>query len=312
MSNWLVTGGAGFIGSNIVEVLVHRNENVRVLDNLSTGLKKNLKSISGKFEIIIGDVRDMKTCRNAVKNMDYVLHQAALGSIPRSIDNPSNTHSSNVTGTLNMLIASKDEGVKRFVCAGSSSVYGNNPKLPRNEDMTPMPISPYAVSKLAQEHYCMAFHYCYKLETVILRYFNVYGPRQNPNSQYAAVIPRFMKAVLIGQSPEIYGDGKQTRDFTYVEDCVNANLIAAKAKLRKYRVFNIARGKYISINQLYNIISKISHNILKAKYTKAKSGEMRHSLADISKAVAIMKWRPKIDIKDGILLTYNFMKNIND
>ena len=308
MALWLVTGGAGFIGSHLVEILLQRGEKVRVLDNFATGKQENLNAIQGDFELIRGDVRDLDTCRQAVAGVDYVLHQAALGSVPRSIENPMETHASNVTGTLNLLIAARDAAIKKFVCAGSSSVYGKNPALPKREDMVPMPISPYAVSKLAQENYCLAFSECYGLETVVLRYFNVYGPRQDPNSLYAAVIPKFFKAALEGRSPEICGDGEQTRDFTYVADCAEANFLAAAADLNGQRVFNIAGGRQISVNQLWQEIKRITQTSVEAKHVAPRPGDVRHSLADTARAGAVLGWKPEVPIQEGLARTVQFFR----
>jgi nucleoside-diphosphate-sugar epimerase len=308
MALWLVTGGAGFIGSNLVEALVSRGEQVRVLDNFSTGLRQNLESIPGPFELMAGDVRDPEICGRAAAGVDYILHQAALGSVPRSIANPLETHAANATGTLTLLVAARGEKVKRFVCAGSSSVYGRNPALPKREDMVPMPISPYAVSKLAQENYCLAFTECYGLETVVLRYFNIYGPRQDPSSLYAAVIPKFLKAALEGRSPEIHGDGEQSRDFTFVADCVEANLAAATAPLNSQRVFNIAGGRRVSINQIWQEIKRITGTRIEAKHVEPRPGDVRHSLADTTQASQVLGWKPQVGIAEGLARTRQAFK----
>ncbi len=246
MSLYLVTGGAGFIGSNIVERLVRQGERVRVLDNLSTGKRENLVSWLDRLELIEGDIRDVETVHGAMAGVDYVLHQAALPSVPRSVADPLASHQVNATGTLNVLPAARDAGVKRLVYASSSSVYGDSPTLPKQEEMPTNPISPYAVSKLAGENYCRVFFRVYGLETVCLRYFNVFGPRQDPTSQYAAVIPRFITAMLDGRRPVIYGDGRQSRDFTYIENVVEANLLACQAKDVAGEVLNIACGESFS------------------------------------------------------------------
>jgi len=304
MSNWLITGGAGFIGSNIAQELLSRKEKVRVLDNFSTGFKKNLQDFVTDIEIIEGDVRDTKICEKSVSGIDYVLHQAALGSVPRSIAEPLVSHECNATGTLNMLVASKEAGVKRFVCAGSSSVYGKNPSLPKKENMQTMPISPYAVTKLAQESYCLAFQACYQMETVVLRYFNIFGQKQDPNSLYAAVIPKFFKAAIEGYPPEIHGDGEQSRDFTFVSDCVEANIKAATTDLFEQRVFNIAGGKRVTINEIWQNIKKITGSKVNADYIDPRAGDVRHSLADTDFAREYLKWEPKVSVEEGLKIIY--------
>jgi nucleoside-diphosphate-sugar epimerase len=303
MAIWLVTGGAGFIGSNIVAELLHRGERARILDNFATGREENLASLPAGFELIRGDVRDLEVCRRAVAGVDYVLHQAALGSVPRSIENPLETHAANVTGTVNLLVAARDAKVKRFVCAGSSSIYGNNPTLPKREDMLPMPISPYAVTKLAQEQYCLSFAEVYGLETAVLRYFNIYGPRQDPDSQYSAVIPRFFRAALAGRPPEIYGDGEQSRDFTFVADCVEANLLAAVRPLRQARVFNVAGGRRVSVNEIWREIRRLAGTTVEPNYLPARPGDVRHSLADTAAARADLGWEPRVALAEGLEIT---------
>ena len=246
----LVTGGAGFIGSNIVEELLIRGHSVRVLDNFSTGKRENLKEFKEDFELLEGDVRSYHIVKQAVNGIDVVLHQAALPSVPRSINDPITSNEVNVGGTLNMLDASKEAGVKRFVFASSSSIYGDTPELPKREDMTPNPLSPYAVSKLAGEKYCQVFAKVFGLHTVALRYFNVFGPRQDPSSQYSAVIPKFIKSIMNNQSPVIYGDGKQSRDFTYVDNVVEANLIAALVESQPGIAMNCACNEQIILNDV--------------------------------------------------------------
>lgn len=250
LAKYLVTGGAGFIGSNIVEELVDRNESVRVLDNLSTGRRENIEPFMDKIEFIEGDLRDLDAVRKAVEGVDYVLHQGALPSVPRSIDEPLTTNEVNVNGTLKVLIAARDAGVKRVVYASSSSIYGNSEVLPKREDMPPNPLSPYAISKLAGENYCRIFYQIYGLETVCLRYFNVFGPRQDPTSQYSAVIPKFINAMLNGERPIIYGDGKQSRDFTFVANVVQANLLACEANGVAGELFNVACGERYTLLDL--------------------------------------------------------------
>lgn len=306
MTTWLVTGGAGFIGSNIAAQLLKRGKRVRILDNFATGREQNLAGLDRDFELIRGDVRDLDTCRKAVHGVNRVLHQAALGSVPRSIKDPIDTNSANSIGTLNMLVAARDAGVERFVCAGSSSVYGKNPALPKQEDMVPMPMSPYAVTKLNQEQYCLAFAECYRMQTAVLRYFNVYGPNQDPDSLYSAVIPRFFASALKGTPPEIYGDGEQSRDFTFVADVVEANILAATKPLTDTRVFNIAGGRRISVNELWNEIRRIVGASIEPRYLPARTGDVRHSLADTTRAVSILGWQPKVNIAEGLEISRRY------
>lgn len=300
MALYLVTGGAGFIGSHLVEELVARGETVRVLDNFSTGKRENLEQWLDRVELIEGSVEDLETCKEAVEGAESVLHQAALCSVPRSVDNPLATNASNVTGTLNMLWACKGAGVRRFVCAGSSSVYGDSEVLPKVETMPPNPCSPYAVSKLIKEHYCRVFYRLYGLETVALRYFNVYGSRQDPDSAYAAVIPSFVQALIRGRRAKIYGDGEQSRDFTYVRDCVQANLMACQAVRAAGEVFNIASGKRIVINDLYDRIAGLLGKRDRPKYEAPRQGDVRHSLADISKAKRMLGYEPRYTLDQGL------------
>jgi nucleoside-diphosphate-sugar epimerase len=308
MRTWLVTGGAGFIGSNLVEALLQKGEKVRVVDNFITGREQNLEPFKREIELIRGDLREPGICRAATQGVDIVLHQAALGSVPRSLDDPVATHESNVTATLYLLIAARNARVKRFVCASSSSVYGANPRLPKEEDMTQMPISPYAVSKLAQEQYCMAFHAAFGLDTVALRYFNIYGPRQDPESLYAAVIPRFVRSALKGESPVINGDGEQTRDFTYVADCVEANLAAAEAEGVAGKFMNIAAGAETSINRLWEIIRDLTGAAVPPVHAEARKGDVRKSVAQVSRAKELMGWSPKVALAAGLARTVEWMK----
>lgn len=318
MTKYLVTGGAGFIGSHLVEELVKKGEAVRVLDNLETGKESNMAPWLRKIEFIRGDIRDADVCKKAYKGVDYVLHQAALGSVPRSIDDPKTTSEVNITGTLNMLLAARDAKVKRFIFASSSSVYGDAPVLPKVETMPPGPLSPYALSKYAGETYALLFFKLYGLETVALRYFNVYGPRQDPDSQYAAVIPRFVSAVLKGERPVIYGDGKQTRDFTYVGDVVSANLLACKAPSAACgRAYNIAGGRKISINDLfYSIRTLVAEKRkeagrLKPVYDPPRSGDVKDSLADISQAGKFLKYSSAVAIGKGLSQTIDYYFSVS-
>jgi len=300
MRRYLVTGGAGFIGSNIVRRLVNRGEMVRVVDNFSTGKRENLAGVADKVELIEGDISDLELCRSACRGVEYVLHQAALPSVPRSIENPIASNSSNVTGTLNMLVAARDEGVTRFVYASSSSVYGDSEVLPKVETMGPSPLSPYAVSKLCGEYYCRVFYSLFELETVCLRYFNVFGPRQDPTSQYAAVVPKFATALIQGRAPEIYGDGEQTRDFTFVENVVDANLAACEASGCGGGVFNIACGRRISVNRLAELLGEILGKNTEPVHSARRPGDVRHSLADISLARSILGYEPMVSVEEGL------------
>ena len=308
MSKYLVTGGAGFIGSNIAETLVKRGETVRILDNCSTGNLSNLEKIINQVEFIQGDIRDLSTIHKAVKDIDYILHQAALPSVARSVDDPIIANEINITGTLNLLISARDEKVKRLVYASSSSVYGNSPILPKQEDMTVDPISPYAVTKYTGEQYCKVFFNLYGLETVILRYFNVFGPRQNPDSVYAAVIPIFIHSFLEKKSPFVFGDGEQSRDFTFIEDVVDANIMACYADAIAGETFNIACGRCISLNELISNIKELLNSDINVTYTQERKGDVRHSLADITKAKSLLKYEPKVDLREGLLRTIEYMK----
>jgi len=297
---YLVTGGAGFIGSNIIGALVKSGRRVKVLDNFSTGKRSNLADFADSIEIVEGDLADPDTCRAAVKGVKYVLHQGALGSVPRSVEDPIRTHKSNADGTLNILVAARDAGVKRVVNAGSSSVYGNTPVLPKTESMPPTPLSPYAITKLIQEQYSQVFFKLYGLETVTLRYFNVYGPRQDPNSTYAAVIPRFISAASEKQPMEIYGDGRQTRDFTYVDDVVKANLLALESPDAVGKVYNVSGGKRIAILDLAHIVSRLMGKEISLRFLDPRAGDVRDSLADLSSIKRDLGYEPAINIEDGL------------
>jgi len=310
MPLFLVTGGAGFIGSNIVEYLVGQGERVRALDNFATGKRENLADIPGEFELVEADIRDLDAIRPAFEGVDYVLHQAAIPSVPRSVKDPVTTNGANVTGTVNVLIAARDAGVKRVVLASSSSVYGANPQLPKREDMLPQPLSPYAASKLAMEGYARAFYHVYGLETVCLRYFNVFGPRQDPTSQYAAVIPKFITVMLKGERPTIYGDGEQTRDFTYVANVVDANIKAAHAKGAAGEVFNIACGQRISINELVRVLNEILGTDIEPVYAEPRPGDVRHSLADISTAGEVLGYEVAVAFAEGLRRTVEWYREV--
>lgn len=306
LAKYLVTGGAGFIGSNIVAHLVAQGEPVRVLDNFSTGRRVNLEPFLGAIELIEGELGNQETVSKAVKGVDYVLHQAALPSVPRSLENPRASHEANITGTLNLLLAARNEGVKRVVYASSSSVYGDSQVLPVKETFTTGPLSPYAVTKLAGEAYMRAFYHSYGLETVALRYFNVFGPRQDPASQYAAVVPRFIKALLNGGRPTIYGDGRQSRDFTYVDNVVLANLAAARKPKVGGEIFNVACGGTHSVLKLWETLAAIAGKKIEPQFEPPRPGEIRHSWAEIAKARAALDYEVKISFEEGLERTYRW------
>jgi nucleoside-diphosphate-sugar epimerase len=311
MALYLVTGGAGFIGSHVVEVLIEQRERVRVLDNFSTGKRKNLSASSQQVEIIEGDIRNFSICQQAMKKVEYVIHLAALHEVQRSVENPLETHEINVTGILNLLLSAKGAGVNRFVYASSSAVYGDNPALPRSENMVLIPISsPYSASKLAGEVYCKLFSNLYGLETVSLRYFNVYGPRQDAASQYAGVIPKFISTLLSDNPPTIYGDGEQTRDFTYVADCVTATLAACYSSGVSGEVINIGTGKPTSVNSLCTLLQKILHREIPPVFCPPQIGDIRYDYADIEKATRLLSYRPVFDIDQGLDKTSTwYMRN---
>jgi len=312
METVLVTGGAGFIGSNIVEALLQKGYSVRVLDNLSTGRKERLLEFIDKIELIEGDIRDMKTVEYSLKDIDYILHQAALPSVTRSVENPIETSDCNIKGTLNILDAARRANVKRIVYASSSSVYGNAEELPKKEKMQLKPLSPYAVTKISMEYYFDVFNNVYGIESIGLRYFNVYGPRQNPKSEYAAVIPRFINAILNDERPVIYGSGEQTRDFTFVGDVIQANLLAMNAKGISHEVFNTARGEAISINKLLEKINSLLGKNIEPVYTKPREGDIMYSLADISKAKERLGYKPEYNIEDGLRETIKYFREKHD
>jgi len=300
MEKFLVTGGAGFIGSNITRKLVRQGCFVRVLDNLLTGKKSNLADVMHKIEFIEADMGDPDVAGNAVKDIEVVLHQGALPSVPKSVDNPAATNRHCVDATLTMLIAARDAKVKRFVYAGSSSAYGDTPTLPKVETMKPLPLSPYAAAKLAGEHYCSVFYNCYGLQTISLRYFNVFGPYQDPTSQYAAAIPAFVTAILGDRPPTIYGDGEQSRDFTYVDNVVEANLLASRAPKTSGEVLNIACGDAVTVNQIMSMINEIVGKDVKPVYTDHRPGDVKHSLADISLARKTIGYKSIVPFKAGL------------
>jgi nucleoside-diphosphate-sugar epimerase len=307
MAFYLVTGGAGFIGSHLAEELVRRGHRVRVVDNLITGKRRNLDHIRG-VEFLEGDLAALDVARRAVDGVEYVLHQAAIPSVPRSVKDPLASNQANVTATLNVLLAARDAGVKRLVYAGSSSVYGDTPTLPKREDMPTKPLSPYALQKLAAEQYCQLFTRLYGFETVTTRYFNVFGPRQDPGSPYSGVISLFSTAILAGRQPVIYGDGGQTRDFTYVANVVDGVLRACEAPKAAGEVINVAMGGRISLNELLRVLDKICGTRTEAIYKEPRAGDVRDSQADISKAEALLGYRPIVQFEEGLTRTLDWCR----
>lgn len=311
--SFLITGGAGFIGSNLADYLLkNQAKKVVVLDNLATGKLENIKPYLSlpNFEWIDGNIFDFDTCKKAMLGIDYVSHQAALGSVPRSVKNPISTHQVNSSGFLNVLEAAKQAGVKRMVYASSSSVYGDSPLLPKTEDQIGKPLSPYAVSKLTNELYAQAFSQVYQFHSIGLRYFNVFGPQQDAEGAYAAVIPLFFKAALSGDKPIIFGDGEQTRDFTFIANVVEANIKALfTPKLEKHEACNIAFGEQISLNELWENICKITETDIKPDYQNARNGDIRNSLADISKARNLFDYQPSVDLNEGLAIAWKYYQS---
>jgi UDP-glucose 4-epimerase len=307
---YLITGGAGFIGSNIAHELLKRGDEVRIIDNFATGRKINLESILDKVELVDGDIRDFWTVSEAVEGVDYVLHQAALPSVPRSVKNPLTTNAVNIDGTLNILEASRQAGVMRVVAACSSSVYGESEILPKVETMKSDPLSPYAITKLAGEEYLKVYYRLYGLETVSLRYFNIFGPRQDPGSQYSAVIPLFIKAVLSGKQPLIYGDGEQSRDFTYIANAVSANLQACTAVGAPGKCYNVACGKRFTLNQILKMLGEIVGREVTAKYIDPRPGDIKHSMADIEAARVDLGYSPDYAFKAGLEETFKWFTKV--
>jgi UDP-glucose 4-epimerase len=306
--NCLVTGGAGFIGSNLVRTLLNHGHTVRVLDNFSTGKRDNLGPFLDHIEVIEGDIRSYHIVHQAARDIEVIFHQGALPSVPRSINDPITSNQVNVEGTLNILNAARDTGVRRVTYASSSSIYGENPALPKREDMMPQPISPYAVSKLAGEKYCQVFARTYGLETVCLRYFNVFGPGQDPKSQYAAVVPRFITAFLDGARITVDGDGEQSRDFTFIENVVQANLLAATATGASGEVFNIACNARMTLNQMLHHICTFTETDTEIVYGPSRPGDVKHSQADIQKAREILRYEPTFTAEMGLRLSVEWYR----
>jgi nucleoside-diphosphate-sugar epimerase len=310
MATYLVTGGAGFIGSHIAGRLVREGEDVRVLDNFSTGRRTNLRDFESGLTLMEGDVRNTEAVARAVEGADYVIHQAALASVPRSINDPVSTNDVNVTGTVNLLRAAVDAGVRAFVYASSSSAYGDSEVLPKIETMTPAPKSPYAVSKLAGEYYCRAFSDSYGLSTASLRYFNVFGPRQDPTSQYAAVIPIFTGALLRGEAPTIFGDGEQSRDFTYIDNVVSANLLACRGGLSGGHVYNVACGDRFTLNELYARLQNVVGASVEPVYGAPRAGDVRHSQAAIGEIERDLGYKVEVTFEDGLERTVRWYRDV--
>lgn len=305
----LVTGGAGFIGSNLAAALASKGARVRIIDNLSTGHAENLDEIAGDIDFVEANVADEDALHRALEDVELVFHEAAIPSVPRSVEDPQSTHVASVDATFQLLLACRERRIRRLIYAASSSAYGDQPTLPKREDMLPDPLSPYAVAKLVGEYYCQVFTRVYGLETISLRYFNVFGPRQDPSSQYSGVISRFISALLSDQKPVIYGDGEQSRDFTYVDNVVDANLKAAETNRGIGSIINIASGERISLNQLLRLIKELTgRNNVKAEYQKPRAGDVMHSLADISRAQDLLGFEPLVDLREGLQSTIDWWK----
>jgi len=306
----LITGGAGFIGSHIASAMLQSGARVRVLDDLSTGHRENIDEVGGGVDFIHGSVADEDLLAKVLDGVEVVFHEAAIPSVPRSVEAPRQSHIASVDGTFSLLLAARDKKVRRVVYAASSSAYGDQPTLPKSEQMLPDPLSPYAVAKLVGEYYCQVFTRVYGLETVSLRYFNVFGPRQDPGSQYSGVVSRFISALLSGEQPVIYGDGEQSRDFTYIENVVAANLSAAEAKDAAGKVINVANGERITLNQLLAELKELTGNHdVKVKYLEPRVGDVRHSLADISLARQLLNYESKVDLREGLQRTIDWWKS---
>src|SRR3984893_7405917 len=310
MSLYLITGIRGFIGSSLARALLSRGEQVRGVDNFCTGKRENLADILDRIDFQEADIVDLAAMHKACAGVDFVLHQAAIPSVPKSVLDPLGSNQANVDGTVNVLIAARDAKVKRLVYAASSSAYGDTPTLPKREDMKPDPISPYAVAKLASEHYLISFYRCYQLETVALRYFNIFGPRQDPSSPYSGVLAQFITVMLRGEQPSIYGDGEQSRDFTYIDNAVEANLLACKAPAAKVagQMFNVATGRRVSLNENFKLLQPLTSYKGQPEYGPERGGDIKHSLADISKAEAGLGYKPKIHFEEGLQRTVEWYR----
>jgi UDP-glucose 4-epimerase len=308
MSLYLITGVGGFIGSSLARALLTRGEQVRGVDNFSTGKRENLDEIRGRIDFHEADILDLDAMRKACAGVDFVLHQAAIPSVPKSVLDPVGSNRTNIDGTVNLLVGARDAKVKRVVYAASSSAYGDTPTLPKHEEMKPDPISPYAVAKLASEQYMVSFYRCYGLETVSLRYFNVFGPRQDPSSPYSGVLAKFITLMLRGEQPTIYGDGEQSRDFTYIDNVVDANLLACKAPGAAGQVFNIATGRRVTLKETFHALQGLTSYKGKPKYEAEREGDIKHSLADISKAQSGLAFTPTVDFEEGLQRTVDWYR----
>lgn len=310
MALYLITGIGGFIGSSLARELLRRGEQVRGIDNFSTGKQENLAPILDRIDCREGDILDLDAVKQACDSVDYVLHQAAIPSVPKSVLDPIASNRANVDGTVNVLVAARDAKVKRVVYAASSSAYGDTPTLPKHEAMTPDPISPYAVAKLASERYMISFYRCYGLQTVSLRYFNVFGPRQDPSSPYSGVLARFITQMLEGTRPTIFGDGEQSRDFTYIDNAVAANLLACKVPPQQAagKVFNVATGRQVSLKEAFNLLKELTGFDGSPVYGAERGGDIKHSFADISLAKAHLGYKPTVDFEDGLRRTVEWYR----
>ncbi|HVI09910.1 MAG TPA: SDR family oxidoreductase [Candidatus Binatia bacterium] len=310
MAIYLITGIGGFIGSSLARELLRRGEQVRGVDNFSTGKRENLDEIRGQIDFLEADILDLEAMHRACAGVDYVLHQAAIPSVPKSVLDPVGSNRANIDGTVNVLVAARDAKVKRVVYAASSSAYGDTPTLPKHENMTPDPISPYAVAKLASERYMISFYRCYGLETVSLRYFNIFGPRQDPSSPYSGVLAKFITLMLQGEQPTIYGDGEQSRDFTYIDNAVQANLLACKSPAAQSagRVFNVATGRRVTLNQTYELLQSLTGYPGDPLYGPERGGDIKHSLADISAAEQHLGYKPTVTFEEGLQRTVQWYR----
>ena len=311
MALYLITGIGGFIGSSLARALLSRGQQVRGVDNYSTGNRDNLAEIVDRIDFREADILDLDAMHKASAGVDFVLHQAAIPSVPKSVLDPLGSNRANIDGTVNVLVAARDAKVKRVVYAASSSAYGDTPTLPKHEDMKPDPISPYAVAKLASEHYLTSFYRCYQLETVALRYFNIFGPRQDPSSAYSGVLARFISQMLRGEQPTILGDGEQSRDFTYIDNAVEANLLACTAPAAKAagQVFNIATGRRVTLNETFKLLQTLTSYAGPPSYGPERGGDIKHSLADISRAEAALGYKPRVDFEEGLRRTVEWYRN---
>jgi nucleoside-diphosphate-sugar epimerase len=310
MAKYLITGIAGFIGSTIARRILAQGDQVRGADNLATGNQKNIAEIADRIDFRQADILDLDALHSACEGVDYVFHEAAIPSVPKSVLDPLGSNRANIDGTVNVLVAARDAKVKRVVYAASSSAYGDTPTLPKKEEMPPNPISPYAVAKLASEYYMISFYRCYGLETVCLRYFNIFGPRQDPTSPYSGVLAKFITTMLRGEQPTIFGDGEQSRDFTYVDNAVDANLLACKAPPANVagRVFNVATGRRVTLTETFQTLKKIMAFSGNVKYAEERTGDIKHSLADISPAEKAFGYKPKVDFEEGLRRTIEWYK----